>query len=300
MARIGFIGLGVMGSRMAKRLLQAGHEVTVYNRTPEKIHPLVQLGAAGVSEIASLVTHAEVICTCLSMPRDVLEVYEGKGGIMDHLRPSTICIDFTTVGLDTSVSLAQKAKEKGGVYLDAPVSGGPEGAEQGTLTIMVGGEQTGSEQVMPILQVLGNNIQYLGSSGSGTVVKLMNQYLVAVHSLAASEVMVTAASLGIQPERLYEILRTSYGDSRILRRHMEQYVFPRNFEPGGALKYVLKDVKLAIQLFEQAGVTARTGNSAEEAFAAAMGEGLADLDMSAVIQLLETQSNVVVKGSDKT
>ncbi|GAX89806.1 NAD(P)-dependent oxidoreductase [Effusibacillus lacus] len=297
MTRIGFVGLGVMGSRMAKRLIDSGYDVTVYNRTSSKIEPLLRIGAAAATDIASLAAESDIICTCLSMPEDVWDVYEGETGILKNSLQDAICLDFTTVGMDTSVILAEKAKERGIHFLDAPVSGGPEGAEEGSLTIMVGGEQSAYERVLPILEVLGSNIHYLGGAGMGSVAKLMNQYLVAVHSLAASEVMVAGTALGLRSEQLYEILRTSYGDSRMLRRHMENYVLPRNFQPGGAVKYVLKDVKLANELVEKAGLVPRTGSGAAEALAVAVEQGLADLDMSAVIQPLEKQCSVVVKDS---
>ena len=295
--RIGFIGLGVMGARMAEKMLQAGYQVVVYNRTPEKMEPIVRLGAEAAVDIASLAEASDVICTCLSMPKDVLEVYVGEKGILANSQPQTICVDFTTVGMDTSLELSGKAQSKGMVYLDAPVSGGPEGVEQGTLTIMVGGDKDGFSQVLPLLQTIGSTIQHVGSSGLGSVAKLMNQYLVAVHSLAASEVMVTGSALGLRSEQLFEILQTSYGDSRMLRRHMGSHVLTRNFEPGGALKYLLKDVKLANELFGKAGVQARTGSSAEDAFTEAVDQGLAEQDMAAVIQPLEKQGSVVVQNS---
>lgn len=289
---IGFIGTGVMGSRMVKRLLGHGYEVHVYNRTKEKIRALVEQGAIMVESISSLARNCDVICTCLSMPEDVLEVY---GGIIENARPGTVCIDLTTVGADTSKILFEKTAFKDIAYLDAPVSGGPEGAEAGTLTIMVGGEREVFEKNFPILRVLGGTVEYLGSSGSGSIAKLINQYLVAVHSLASSEAMVTGAAFGLDSEQLYNILKVSYGDSRILRRHMEQYVLDRNFQPGGAVKYVLKDVRLANQLFQEAGMDKFTGQMAEQAFSAATENGLSDFDMSAVIQPLEEQCRVVVR-----
>jgi len=294
---IGFIGTGVMGSRMVKRMLQAGFQVTVYNRSPEKVKPLIDLGANRAETIPSLSSQCEVICTCLSMPADVLEVYLGENGIIHHAKPGMICADFTTVGPDTSKTVFAVAKEKGITYLDAPVSGGPEGIEQGTLTIMVGGEQKGYDVILPMIKSFGKTIEFLGPSGSGSIAKLINQYLVAVHSLAASEAMVTGAAYGLDSEKLYQILKQSYGQSRILERHMEQYVFPRQFEPGGAVKYVHKDVNLANQLMQEIGMNKFTGQLAEEAFAGAIGHGLADNDMSAVIQPLEKDCGVIIKKS---
>ena len=293
--KIGFIGVGVMGARMAKRLLTAGYEVAVYNRSVAKTEPLVQLGAVREETIAGLASRSDVICTCLSMPEDVMDVYLREDGVVHHARPSSICLDFTTVGPDTSKAVSAKAKEKGISYLDAPVSGGPEGAEQGTLTIMVGGERSAWELVLPLLRTLGETVEYLGPSGSGSIAKLLNQYLVAVHSVAAAEAMVTGVAFGLDAEQLYRILKVSYGESRMLRRHMEQFVLNRQFAPGGAVKYVHKDVRLAHELLETAGITQYLGQVAERAFAHAIEQGLADLDMSAVIQPLEGVCKVVVK-----
>lgn len=293
--RIGFIGTGVMGSRMVRKLLQAGYQVMVYNRTPEKAVALTELGALRKGDISSLVQDTDIICTCLSMPKDVMDVYCGPAGVLENAKPHTICLDFTTVGLETSKTIFAKAQEKGIGYLDTPVSGGPEGVDQGALTIMVGGGLSAFLKIVPILQVLGETVEYLGPSGSGSIAKLINQYLVAVHSLAASEAMVVGTALGLDAEQLFQLLKVSYGDSQILRRHMEQYVLERQFEPGGAVKYVHKDVALSNQLFEQAGLKKFLGRHAEQSFAGAIKQGLADLDMSAVIQPLEKECGVVVR-----
>lgn len=291
--KIGFIGLGVMGARMVKRFLEAGHEVFVFNRTPEKAEILVKLGALRAKDIPSLAAQSDVVCSCLSMPEDSIKVF--LDGVIPHAMAGTICLDFSTVGVDTSRIIYQKAREKGIDYLDTPVSGGPEGVENGTLTIMVGGEKEAFERVRSLLNSLGEKIEYLGGTGSGSIAKLINQYLVAVHSIAASEAMVAGVAFGLDCEQLYKLLKVSYGQSRMLERHMEQYVLDRNFEPGGAVKYVHKDVKLANQLFEQAGLTETLGKLAENSFSHAMSIGLSDLDMSAVIKPLEDKSGVVVK-----
>ncbi|WP_216829598.1 NAD(P)-dependent oxidoreductase [Alkalihalobacterium elongatum] len=292
---IGFIGTGVMGSRMVKRMLEGGYRVTVYNRSPEKLEQLLKKGAVQAESIALLSSQSDVICTCLSMPQDVEDVYCRQDGVLENAKPGTICIDFTTVGVDTSKVVARKAIEREICYLDAPVSGGPEGAEQGSLTIMVGGDDKTFDKVTPILKVLGQTIKYLGQTGSGSVAKLINQYLVAVHSVAASEAMVAGTALGLNSEQLFEILQVSYGDSRMLRRHMGEYILDRQFEPGGAVKYVHKDVKLANPLFEQVGMKKYTGLLAEQSFQEAINQGYADLDMSAVICPLEKDCRVIVK-----
>lgn len=293
--QIGFIGTGVMGSRMVMRLLQAGYDVTVYNRTEEKLKPLIELGAKKASDIPSLSANCDVICSCLSMPQDSEAIYLGENGIIQHAKPNTICIDFATIGPKTSRKLYHSAKEKGIHYLDAPVSGGPEGVEQGTLTIMIGGDEAAFHKVLPMMKSFGKTIEYLGPSGAGSIAKLINQYLVAVHTLAASEAMVTGAALGLNSEKLYSLLKESYGYSRMLERHMENFVFDRQFQPGGALKYIHKDVLLANEILKEAGIHKFLGQFAAESFQIAMEKGLSDLDMSSVIQLLEEKSNVTVK-----
>lgn len=293
--KIGFIGTGVMGSRMVKRFLDAHFDVIVFNRTPEKVESLVKLGAERADDIASLASESKVICTCLSMPKDSLNVYLGPNGVIQHAKPNTVCLDFSTVGADTSRMIYAEAIKKDISFLDAPVSGGPEGVEKGSLTIMVGGNKEAFNGVLPILNSIGQTIEYLGGSGSGSIAKLINQYLVAVHSIAASEAMVAGAAFGLESEQLYNLLKVSYGDSRMLERHMEQYVLDRNFEPGGAVKYVHKDVSLANQLFQEIGLTETLGRFAEKSFSQAMEGGLSDLDMSAVIQPLEEKCSVKVK-----
>ncbi|NHN32153.1 NAD(P)-dependent oxidoreductase [Paenibacillus agricola] len=295
MKHIGFIGMGVMGSRMAARLIKAGFSVTVYNRTASKIEPLVQLGASRAETIREAVAGADIICTCLSMPEDVRQLYTGEQGIFEGAKPGAVCMDFTTVGRDLSVQLAEEANARQLAFLDTPMSGGPEGAAQGTLTIMVGGRAEAYEVCLPVLRQLGANVQYLGPAGMGSVAKLINQYLVAVHTLAATEALVTGSAYGIDPEQLYQILSTSYGDSKMLRRHMEQHVLERNFEPGGALKYLLKDIRLANQLVAGAGLEASTGQHVEAVLQRADEQHFGDKDMSAVLLSLELLTGVKVE-----
>lgn len=291
--KIGFIGLGVMGSRMVEQFLKAGYSVFVYNRTPNKAERLINKGAERAENIPHLARECDIICTCLSMPQDSLTVF--LEGIIPFAKEGTVCLDFSTVGANTSQEIAKEAGKKGIYYLDAPVSGGPEGVEQGSLTIMVGGDKEAFTKVSSLLNTIGKTVEYLGGSGSGSIAKLINQYLVAVHSIAASEAMVAGAAYGLESEQLYNLLKVSYGNSKILERHMEQYVLDRSFAPGGAVKYVHKDVHLANQLFKQAGMTEILGVQAEESFANAIKIGLAEQDMSAVIQPLEEKCNVIVK-----
>lgn len=285
--KVGFIGLGTMGWRMATRLREAGYDLLAYNRTLAKRELFAAEGGQVANSVAEVSRQAEVLFSSLSMPKDVEEVYLGGDGILAHVQPGTICVDLTTVGLDTSRKVYKEATERGVSYLDAPVSGGPEGAEAGTLTIMVGGDKKAFEQVQPLLSVLGKNVQHLGESGLGSAAKLFNQYLVAVHSLAAAEVMAGAAKLGMDQKQLYNLLRTSYGYSKMLERHLEQFVFMDNFEPGGAMKYLLKDLRLSNRLIAEAGVEPGSGKVAEKVLESALNDGWGEKDMSGIIRWVE-------------
>ena len=286
---IGFIGLGVMGSIMVKRLLNAGYTVRLFNRSKDKLTPLLELGAIEATSIAEVAQASEVIVTSLSMPEDVEEVYLGKNGIITNAKQEAICIDTTTVGSDTSKYIYKQAKEEGIHYLDAPVSGGPEGAENGTLTIMVGGDSIPYQKVSPLLKELGSHVELLGPSGAGSTTKLINQYLVAVHSLAAAEAVIASRAQGIQTDQLLAILKSSYGDSKILRRHIENFIIPNNFEPGGALKYLLKDLRLANHLHHESGLKEYLGEFVEKRLEQGVSAGHSNLDMSSIYKVLEQE-----------
>lgn len=280
--KIGFIGLGTMGSRMAARLLDAGHPLLVYNRTAAKLKPLIAEGALAASSIAEVSKKTDVLFTSLSMPADVEEVYLGADGVLSCGHEGLVCVDCTTVGVDASRKVYAEAVKRKIFYLDAPVSGGPEGAEKGTLTVMVGGNREIFTRVEPILRVIGENVQYLGESGSGSAAKLINQYLVAVNLLAAAEAMVAAGKIGLNQKQLYELLQVSYGQSKMLERLMEQFVFPGNFEPGGAMKYLLKDLHLSNELLSQSGIEPISGKVAQDTFEKAFLAGWGDKDMASV------------------
>jgi 3-hydroxyisobutyrate dehydrogenase len=280
--KIGFIGLGTMGSRMAARLLDAGYPLLVYNRTAAKLKPLIAEGALAASSIAEVSKKTDVLFTSLSMPADVEEVYLGENGVLSSGHEGLACVDCTTVGVDASRKVYAEAVKRKIFYLDAPVSGGPEGAEKGTLTVMVGGNREIFARVEPILRVIGENVQYLGESGSGSAAKLINQYLVAVNLLAAAEAMVAAGKIGLNQKQLYELLQVSYGQSKMLERLMEQFVLPGNFEPGGAMKYLLKDLHLSNELLSQSGIEPISGKVAQDAYEKAFSAGWGDKDMASI------------------
>ncbi len=285
--KLGYMGLGAMGSRMAVRLLDAGHELWVYNRSAVRLQPVVARGGLPAGSIADLARKVDVLFTSLSMPVDTQKVYLGEEGILAYAQKELICVDFTSVDMETSREVYRKAAARGVSYLDAPVSGGPEGAESGTLTIMVGGDGWSYNRVESLLLTLGQNVQHLGGSGLGSAAKLINQYLVGVHIMAAAEAMATADKLGLDPKQLYQLLQVSYGQSRMLERLMEQLVLPGNAEPGAYMKYIHKDLRLANLLLTAFGIEPVTGKAAWNVYEETLQTPWGEKDMAAVYYWLK-------------
>lgn len=285
--KLGYMGLGAMGSRMAVRLLDAGHELWVYNRSAARLQPVVARGGLPAGSIADLTRKVDVLFTSLSMPADTQEVYLGEEGILANAQKGLICVDFTSVDMETSRDVYREAAARGVSYLDAPVSGGPEGAEKGTLTIMVGGDGESYNKVEPLLLTLGQNVQHLGGSGLGSAAKLFNQYLVGVHIMAAAEAMAAADKLGLNPKQLYQLLQVSYGQSRMLERLMEQLVLPGNAEPGAYMKYIHKDLRLANLLLTTYGIEPVTGKAAWNVYEETLQTPWGEKDMAAVYYWLK-------------
>jgi 3-hydroxyisobutyrate dehydrogenase len=290
--KIGFIGLGAMGNRMAIRLLKANHDLLVYNRSSARLKPVVAKGARSANSVSSMAREVEYLFTSLSMPADTKEVYLGEEGILAHAQKGLTCVDFTTVDMETSREVYREATTRGVSYLDAPVSGGPEGAEGGTLTIMVGGDGDAFTKVEPLLKILGQNVEHLGGTGLGSAAKLINQYLVGVHILAAAEAMAGAGRLGLDEKKLYNLLRVSYGQSRMLERLMEQFVIPDTAEPGAAMKYIHKDLRLANVLLASSGIEPETGKVAFDSYERALQTPWGEKDMAALYYWLREKANV--------
>ena len=217
--RVGFIGLGRMGMPMSKRLLKAGFFLTVHNRSRGKVEELAQQGAHQASSPAEVTRSSDIVLTCLPDVSTVETVFLGENGIVPAARLGQILVDHSTVSPSTSRQLAQAADGKGSSFLDAPISGGEERATDGTLTLMVGGDQDTFERARPVFEAFGENIRHVGSTGSGSVVKLINQLLCGVHSLAAAEALLLGAKAGANPQTMLEILATSWGTSFMLSRN---------------------------------------------------------------------------------
>jgi 3-hydroxyisobutyrate dehydrogenase len=242
---VAFIGLGVMGSPMARNLVKGGYTVKAWNRTPDR--PLVQqakkAGVVVVSTIAEAVQDADTICICVSDVVDVNEVLFQPGGIAANAPENSLIIDFSTIGAAAARDIAQKLSSQGLRFLDAPISGGDVGAQKGTLTIMVGGSETDFNKAQPLLETMGKNIIHCGDSGSGQAVKLCNQVLCSVHMVALCEAMQLAKQLDINPDLVVEVCSTGAAGSWALS-NLGEKVAHGDFAPGFMIKHILKDLRL--------------------------------------------------------
>ncbi|MBI3966414.1 MAG: NAD(P)-dependent oxidoreductase, partial [Chloroflexi bacterium] len=241
--RVGFVGLGKMGRPMASHLVKAGFALTVHSRSRGPVDELVRLGAAAADSPGAVAEATDVVLTCLPTPAIVEQVFLGEKGIVPATRSGQILIDHSTVGPATSRRIAAAAQERGADFLDAPVSGGVVGAQNATLTMMIGGDAATLERALPVLQAMGKNIKRVGDNGQGSVVKLVNQLLVAIHVAAAVEGVVLGVKAGADPRVIHEVIGTSFGASAMLNRTIPMMV-DRNFVAGTSIALLLKDLGL--------------------------------------------------------
>ena len=225
---IGFIGLGRMGLPMSYNLLRTGYDLTVHNRSQEKVRQIADAGATAAASAAELTANCEIVLACLPDVATCEEVLLGHSGVLQNARPGQVIVDHSTVGAATSKACAAAAQAKGAIFLDAPISGGTERATDGTLTIMVGGPPEGYETGAGRYSTLwAPVVRHVGPTGSGTSAKLVNQLLVGVHMVAAAEAMLLGAKSGADPALVFELVSSGWGQSFILDRNAPRHAGPR-------------------------------------------------------------------------
>lgn len=240
--KIGWIGAGIMGQPMVCHLLKAGNEVHVYARHPEKVNQAMDQGAILEKDIQSLVACSDVICTMVGFPSDVKEVYET---IESCIKPGKICIDFTTSSPTLAQELYNRFQQIDVQILDAPVTGGDVGAQKGTLTVLVGGEQSTFEQMKPLFEAFGSQIEYCGSAGSGQHVKMANQIMIANTLQGICEAIVYLQEKNVDPQYVVDYLGQGAAGSRQLDLN-GQKMLNQDYEPGFMVKHFVKDLRIAI------------------------------------------------------
>ncbi|OIK11225.1 3-hydroxyisobutyrate dehydrogenase [Bacillus sp. MUM 116] len=284
--KLAFIGLGNMGFPMSHNLVNAGYCVYGVNRSKQREYEFEKVGGLIGKSIKELANEMDVIMTCLPLPSDVEDVYLGEEGLISNGKKHLILIDFSTVSPNLNKKIHHEASAKNIEFLDAPISGGTIGAEAGTLSIMVGGAKQTFDQVLPIFNILGGNVYHLGEVGSGSSIKLINQYMVSAHSQAVSEAFVLAEKAGINLDLLTEILSVSYAQSKILERHYTNFISINNFQPGFELGLLHKDITIVNEMAESYQVDMPLGNKVTELLSEALESNLGKKDISAMIQLM--------------
>lgn len=250
---VGFIGLGIMGQGMAHNLLNAGHDLVVYNRTAAKATPLVDAGAVLAGSPLELAGQCDTVMVCVSDTPDVEELLFGTGGFAEGLRAGSTVVDCSTVSPEATRAWAAQLAEQDVAFVDAPVSGGSEGAANGTLSIMVGGSDETVATVRPFLDAIGGSITHLGPVGAGQTCKLVNQILVVVTMLGVSEALVFAKAGGIDLDRTLEAVTGGAAGSWMLSNRGPQVV-DRDWRPGFTIDLQQKDLRLVQEAADAMGV----------------------------------------------
>lgn len=288
---IGFIGLGIMGSRMAKTLLGAGYALSVFDIDSAKMDDLKSMGASAAGSPKEVAKKSDVMFSSLPLPTDVKEVYLGPNGAVEGASPGAILIDMSTVDPETTRSLHKIAAEKNVCYLDAPVSGGFREAETGKLVIIVGGDREAFDRAKAVLDVLGSTVHYAGGSGAGNIIKLVNNVMSMGNILIAAEAFVLGVKAGADPRTLFEILRTSAGRSYHFEKRFPN-ILAGNFEPGFTVDLAKKDLGLAVEMAKSATVPVPATSLVHQLYNVSSSLGEGSRDFASIIKLYQAWAGV--------
>lgn len=284
--KLGFIGLGLMGKPMALNLLKAGYPLVVHNRSRQVVAELVKEGAEGAQSPREVASRVEVIFTNLPDSPDVEKVALGENGILEGSQKGLVYIDHSTIKPSLSRIIAEKFSEIGAYALDAPVSGGDIGAQNGTLAIMVGGSARVLEQVRPLFEVLGKSITHVGDAGSGQIAKAANQVMVAAQMVAMAELLILAKKSGADPSRVVQAIQGGAAQCWALDVKPER-LFAGNRQPGFKAYMQEKDLKIIMDTAREYGAPLPAASLHAQLYSAMLQMGMKDLDNSAVIGVIE-------------
>jgi 3-hydroxyisobutyrate dehydrogenase len=290
MARIGFIGLGNMGLPMAQNLIKAGHAVTGLDMAKAQVDKLVEAGGNAAASVKEAASGVDVVITMLPAGVQVREVYLGNDGVVATASQSTLLIDSSTIDVETARAVSSVAQGKGLAMLDAPVSGGVGGAQAGTLTFMVGGEDAAFDRARPILEKMGKTIVHAGGAGNGQAAKICNNMILGVSMIAVSEAFVLAEKLGLDAQKLFDISSKSSGQCWSMTSYcpvpgpVPASPANRDYQAGFTAAMMLKDLKLAQDAAKAAGATTPLGADAAKIYSQYVESGEGGRDFSGVIR----------------
>jgi 2-hydroxy-3-oxopropionate reductase len=285
--RVGFVGLGLMGAPMARNLMEAGHELVLYNRTRDKAEELARRGDAKVVDSPREVARESAITfTMLPGPPEVEEVIAGERGILEGAREGSLIVDMSTSSPILAQELTRIARNRRVGMLDAPVSGADVGAREGTLSIMVGGEEEHLERAKPLFDVMGENVVHVGPPGTGQVVKACNQIVVALTIEAVSEALVLGVRAGVDPGKVLDVLSGGLAANKVMEVKREK-LLSHDFTPGGKVESHRKDLTIALEASRRYGVPLPVTGLVDQMFGSLMASGRSGWDHASLIKLLE-------------
>jgi 3-hydroxyisobutyrate dehydrogenase-like beta-hydroxyacid dehydrogenase len=294
MQRIGFVGIGLMGQQMSRRLLAAGFPVMVWNRTKARVADLLAAGAAWGESPRALAEASDVVIVMVTDSAASEAVIAGPQGVLAGAHPGLTLIDMGSVAPETSRAMAERARAKGVPMLDAPVTGNPKVASEGKLGIMVGGPQATFDACLPIFQVMGVKIIHVGENGKGTTLKLINNLIMGVAIQAVAEALVLAQKAGIDPLKVQEI--TSVGGARTGAMETRgRRMITHDFSPHFSANNMYKDLSTALKLADEVGASLPATSIAREMLRAVKSQGKGELDSCAVLTVIEALADTVVE-----
>ena len=295
MSHIGFIGLGNMGGPMAANLIANGHKLTGLDLSSAATAKFAQAGGSVAETIAQAVGGADIVITMLPAGEHVRSVYSDDGGILAHVRPTTLLIDCSTIDVQTARDVGQAAEQAGLPMLDAPVSGGVGGAEAGTLTFMVGGSEDAFAQAREVLQIMGKTVVHCGGSGNGQAAKICNNMILGISMIGVSEAFTLAEKLGLDRQKLYDVSSTASGQCWSLTTYcpvpgpVPTSPANRDYAAGFTAAMMLKDLKLAQGAAHASDAATPLGAEAAALYSMYCNLGHAEMDFSGIIQMLRGQ-----------
>lgn len=290
--KIGFIGTGVMGGRMCQNLATRGDTpVIAFDLDSDKVAALANAGVEAASSIEALVAVSDLVILCLPGEPQVRAVLFESGGVLEHVRTGQTVVDMTTATADVARQAAQQLARKSVDYADAPVARGVSSAEDGTLSIMVGGSAEVFERIKPAMSCMGTEITHCGGVGTGMVMKLMNNFIVFTNTSALAEALLIGTRAGVDGELLFETLSRGSADSFVLRKHGMEYMAKEDYPDDlFSVSYSLKDLSYALKLAEETNVNAETGKLVEQRFKEAIDAGYGQSYGPVVYKLLQDKN----------
>jgi len=285
-AKIGFVGLGIMGNPMSRNLMKAGHALVVFDIVPALVDKVTAAGAVRGESCRDVASRSEIVITMLPDGPEVEQAILGPGGVLEGAAKSVTIVDMSSISPLVSQKVAAACAQKGVAFLDAPVSGGEPKAIDGTLAIMVGGDEGVFQKVLPILKSMGSTVTLTGPVGAGNVTKLANQVIVACNIAAMGEALVLATRAGLDPEVVFNAIKGGLAGSTVLNAKAPM-VIERNFKPGFRIRLHQKDLRNALLAAESMKVALPLTSLVQQMLMALMNEGKGDLDHSAIVTFIE-------------